>query len=690
MRTLTLVLALWCLAIGAIRVKANNAGAVVLVNSHSAKYQDFAHFIQPYLGNFGVPYQVLDIASNTVDSSLTNYALIIIGHAQLDTNLTYLSSAAQSSISLAVSNGVGLVSFDNVLATSNTPIYQFEQDIFGLGYTNPVDGGNVVFPPTETGSTMHYITSLHETNELLVLSNSNSQSVMTVAGLKLPANDTAVATLEGAPFVVVTKHGAGRAVQWTSYDWILSMVQGPVNGLDDLVWRGFVWAARKPFVMRGLPNFVTVRVDDVTGNEATSGPQPTAFWWVHAMTNAGFKPFLALFTDDIVYESTAYPGDGRLNDLSNLVASGVVTASVHSFSATQTGPTNFFFFNHATGTNYSDAEMAQNFQRGTDFLTDNRIPSSTVVVAHFSEMGTNAFNGLTNWGVQFVMILVVPGQVAYTTPGAPWLMAGPYRLYETPQQAQTDLPAYYADWLTIPNHPELNGKFFDVCTELHDNGRGGDWAPGADNVDGAIARGTQMLKRSFDSLILATLYTHEFYIDQSDGPADFAAVTTNNFSTMLSAITNNLAPYHPIYVTMEYACQYVRATRTSVLANADADPRTGQITATFTGYTDLPITSYYYTGVDSGITNVAATVPMFSGGTNIVLAGPPQILLADVLGTNLEFVLQGPVGNTYSVEASTNLQGWASLNTVTLTNGTALLSVPVSSSAKFVRARLMQ
>src|SRR5581483_8634819 len=220
MRTLTLVLALWCLAIGAIRVKANNAGAVVLVNSHSAKYQDFAHFIQPYLGNFGVPYQVLDIASNTVDSSLTNYALIIIGHAQLDTNLTYLSSAAQSSISLAVSNGVGLVSFDNVLATSNTPIYQFEQDIFGLGYTNPVDGGNVVFPPTETGSTMHYITSLHATNELLVLSNSNSQSVMTVAGLKLPANDTAVATLEGAPFVVVTKHGAGRAVQWTSYDWI--------------------------------------------------------------------------------------------------------------------------------------------------------------------------------------------------------------------------------------------------------------------------------------------------------------------------------------------------------------------------------------------------------------------------------------------------------------------------------------
>src|SRR5579863_6088783 len=373
LRTLTIVLGLLFPFVLPMTAKANNAGAVVLVNSHSGRYSDFGHFIQPYLGNFGVPYTVLDISSGAA-----------------------------------------------------------------------------------------------------------------VTGLKLPANDTAVATCGGAPFVVITKYGAGRAVQWASYDWMSSTIQGPLNGLDDLMWRGFVWAARKPFVMRGMPNFATIRIDDVTGNMATGGPQPPAFWWVHDMTNAGFKPFLALFIDDITYESISFPGDGRLNDLSNMVASGIVTASVHSFTENQSGPTNFFYFNHATETNYPDAEMAQNFQRGTTFLTNNRITSSTAIIGHFSEIGTNAFNGLTNWGVQYVMIDVVPGTVEYSTPGALWMVAAPYRLYETPQIAQNNTPFYIADWLTVPNHPELNGKFFDVFTEVRNVGGPGEWGPGYDNVAGSI------------------------------------------------------------------------------------------------------------------------------------------------------------------------------------------------------------
>ncbi|HZQ45945.1 MAG TPA: hypothetical protein VFC07_02955 [Verrucomicrobiae bacterium] len=223
------------LAVGP-RALGNTAGAVVLVNSHSAKYQDFAHFIQPYLGNFGVPSTVLDISSTTIGTNLTNYALIIIGHAQLDTNKTYLTAAVQSNISLAVSNGVGLVNFDNVLWSNTAAIYQFEQDIFGVTNSNSVTSGDVVFPPTESNLTMHYITSLHATNELLVLSNANTTTTMTVTGLKLTTNDTAVATCGGAPFVVVTKYGKGRAVQWTSYDWMSSTIQGPMTAW--MTWCG--------------------------------------------------------------------------------------------------------------------------------------------------------------------------------------------------------------------------------------------------------------------------------------------------------------------------------------------------------------------------------------------------------------------------------------------------------------------
>jgi len=61
------------------------SGAVVLVNSASAKYPDFQHFIQPYLDHFGVPYAVLDISTNAAVTNLERYALIIVGHCQIDT-----------------------------------------------------------------------------------------------------------------------------------------------------------------------------------------------------------------------------------------------------------------------------------------------------------------------------------------------------------------------------------------------------------------------------------------------------------------------------------------------------------------------------------------------------------------------------------------------------------------------------
>ena len=107
--------------------------------------------LQPYLGNFGVRARCWILRPMPWATNLTNYALIIVGHAELDTNRAYLTAAAQSNLSWAVSNGVGLVSFDNVLSSNTTALYQFEQDIFGLVYTNAVTSGSVAFPATGRG-----------------------------------------------------------------------------------------------------------------------------------------------------------------------------------------------------------------------------------------------------------------------------------------------------------------------------------------------------------------------------------------------------------------------------------------------------------------------------------------------------------------------------------------------------------
>jgi len=112
--------------------------ALVLVNSVSPSYIDFQYYIQPYLDNFGVPYTIVDIATTPVGSDVGNYAVIIIGHRQLDAGGTLLDQTEQGYITSAVNAGTGLVNFDNDLSVGGTtPRYQFIQDIFDFGYTTP-------------------------------------------------------------------------------------------------------------------------------------------------------------------------------------------------------------------------------------------------------------------------------------------------------------------------------------------------------------------------------------------------------------------------------------------------------------------------------------------------------------------------------------------------------------------------
>ena len=573
------------------------ASAVVLVNSQSTRYVDFQHFIQPYLDNFGFPYAVQDIATNAAGLSVTNYAVIIIGHSQLDTNRTYLSDAFQAEISLAVSNGVGLVNFDNDLSAGGIPRYQFVHDIFGFSYGAGSSGANATLPPTEPQSQMHFITARHSANDVV-----RFRSNLTLPGIKVPVTATTLAEVGGQPLVAITKYGDGRAVQWGSYDWMISTMLGPVSGLDDVVWRGVVWAARKPFVMRGLPNLVTMRVDDA------SGP----FSWVPAANAVGFKPFLALFISDISATSAA--------ELRGLVINRNATASIHAFTTSD-----FFYFDHQNATGNSDTVQSNNFYVGTQWHLNHGIPMSKVCTTHWSEIGLNCFSGLKDWGIEYVPIEVVPGTIEYSN-NAPWVVNGPYRLYEPPQPGQVRWATYYADWLEVPGHPEFDGQFFNIYSEIRDLSSCGEWCPNND-VAGSVSRATEMAKRALDSQVMPTIFTHEWYI---------LAISTGNWQAILQGVTNALGAYTPRYVTLDYANQYVRATRTSRLVNSAFNPESGQMAASFSGKSDLDTQVYVFVGADGGITSTFGNVPAFSMSSNntVLVSGPPTIISAPSSQTN--------------------------------------------------------
>jgi hypothetical protein len=641
------------------RAEVAGASALALVNSASANYSDFQRFIQPYLDHFGVPYTVLDIRTNAAVTDFQRYALVVVGHRQIDTNHLFLSAASQNSLSASVAAGSGLVNFDSDLSVADVARYQFVQDIFGFNYGAAVLGSSINLPPTEPQSQMHFITAMHPANDVMAL-NSN----MNVTGITLPPDAQALALSGGKPFLTSRKYGQGKAVQWTSYDWMAVAVKGPMAGLDDLVWRSLVWAARKPFVIRGLPNFVTMRIDDAEG----------PFWWAHIANDMGFKPWIGPFINPMT--------QAAVRELRDLATNGNATVSVHAFAGSE-----FLFWNHAAGTSWPDNVMSNLFYSATQWHVTNGIPIAKIAVPHYSEMGANAFPWLKKWGIEYV----TPRQNIDTPYGAPWIIARPYRLYETPQNGFGPFPLFYADFLPIPGHPELAGQFFLCMTVIADDATCHEWCPDND-VAGATGRGTRQLKRALDSMAPATLFTHEWYIHPTSCCSG-TTITTNNWRTILQNITNNLAAYHPIYVTLDYACQYLRATRTARITGSEFDSGTGQVNVTLSGSSDIPTLVQIFVGEDSAITNLAGTIPSFSGSLTLAAAtlAPTFNFVTLLPNRTLQFSLSGLSNFSYRIDASTDLLHWGALTSLPNPNGTVQLidSSPTNFSSRFYRATLI-
>ena len=79
---------IWLALATAPQARANNAGAVVLVNSQSARYLDYVH-LPAVSGQFRGARHSAGHCLERGTSDLTNYALIMIGYAQLDMIRTY-------------------------------------------------------------------------------------------------------------------------------------------------------------------------------------------------------------------------------------------------------------------------------------------------------------------------------------------------------------------------------------------------------------------------------------------------------------------------------------------------------------------------------------------------------------------------------------------------------------------------
>jgi hypothetical protein len=275
---------------------------------------------------------------------------------------------------------------------------------------------------------------------------------------------------------------------------------GHAEGLDGVLFRSIVWTSMKPFILRAMPPFVTVRIDDVSG----SGSPVAKFkqtveelTFVDILNKYGFIPNLGLFIDDI--------GDRDTRKIKEKYYDRTAEFSPHAF----TDPENkneFPIYMKHNGKEFSERELKENFNK-TDYKFNAwGIKPSLTVNAHFGDIGVNALPFLKTRGQRFLMNPKKVGKV-WNDPQADIWEVGPYG---KPNFSLSPIPED-KDFFNVVSHPgdfsagsdqTVNFDFLCGCTTF--------WKENAKNdVQKAIKRGAEQIKKGIENRFFGCLMTHE-------------------------------------------------------------------------------------------------------------------------------------------------------------------------------------
>jgi|GEM_PF-6309631 len=568
--------------------------ARIIVNSASSGFIDFPAIVRPFLEVMGLPLLISDRNIEQLDNSLQDHPLIVLGHNALDESVPWRPEEIVA-IQEALAMGSGIVSLDPRTL-----------ELLELG-TLHIESGQadqIYFPKI-----FHFITALHPRE---TFAEKQSQ-------LLHPFSVHAVSLMEGVeilgyagtyPYLLCQDNGAGRIVQMLGYDWMRSEIRGPLGGLDDLLWRSFIWAAKKPFVLREVPPFATLRVDDCVGDHGHYRSRP--FEWVDIANRYGFRPWLGFFHETIKEAASA--------KMQELVKAGQATAQFHGV----------YLFGTVYKQNDSSVDSIKQAVQDWIQIHQWNQPFSVYFIPHNYDLSAAALPALELLGVK-VIGLPYPldsggGASSRTTP---WLEDGPFRVKKTGSDGvpwdgrNASASIYYADRFRATT--DSANQLFNWLTEIRDV-NGYEWfhyseGPGQySDTTAAMSRGIAILRRCFDSKVPGNLFTHE---DSWRGKF-IANITPENWETMLAGITSGLTEYEPRLVTVDEEALYVRALHTSSLDQVLINP-SGQLVLQFTGEAEVPTELAVYCEENGYISRTWAPVPAFQDGLQLTSIFQPHI-----------------------------------------------------------------
>ena len=655
-------------------------------NTSPASPGEYQRYPERYLEHLQIPYRVIDVSS-TAPPDLTTVPLVIAGHRGLN-----LSAAWQQAILSAVQSGTGFVNLDwDVNIGSNSHI----QAIFGAtGSVAGTPGTSISLPAAflPDGATPHYILGLQIRFASTPPGNlayqfhtdDNGFQGAATATVLQNAHGVVLATIGSDPLLIVNTFGSGRAVNFGTYDYLKADRFGFVMGLDDLFWRSLVWAARKPFVLRGYPHLFAVQQDDnaedwgfrvgdlsnptFTGNvlpDGTGGPwKPTGF----------------------IQTSELNPGSLERQQVISLINAGRLKVAPHTVTG---GPGGDLYWTGQNPAGLTDAEWLDNLNQTLAYQQGNGgsdvIPFSASMVPHYWDISNNS--GYDMWhslGIRYITEIQPAGAYFFTSPSkgpSQRLMLHPFRVYELPPtygNPDERWPVYIADDYTVNSRAGLpSQKFYTFATQLLGFGfprADASWPQTANGipVSTCLENWQVYAWRFWSSMAPVQIYSH-------DG-GSMANGTDQERQQFISQLSPWLAGHGVRHLFMEQLGAYLRARNKSSLASGQVTPST--ITLNFNGSaTDadgVPVTTstlVFYGDNEGSLVNV----PGFTNGASISFPNvtPPGLALDK---NSLKFAAVPGGSNPPSQSIAISNSGSGTMNW-TVNNSASWLSVsPLSGS----------
>lgn len=652
-----------------------------------------------YLVHLQVPYKVIDV-NQTSATDLTASQLIIAGHNGLNP-----SAAWQSAIMTAVANGSGFMNLDSdqSIGTQNHILTMFH----ATGATLGAGQTSIVIPAAVQvgGATPHYIAALqrHWLNDPAgdITYNYHGNGTTTIpsnATLLTGATGTVVAELGTDPLILTSTYGQGRIVDFTTYDYLHADRFGFVQGVDDLFWRSIVWAARKPFVLRGYPRIAAIQMDDNEPGIMSRIPDTwnTSLTGTTASDGTGGPWKLQL---NMQLSSLATAG-GERAQMITAVNAGNMHATPHGLAYGSGGD---LYWNLTTPN--TDAQWQANVASALQWKlgqggTDTFPAFGRSMVAHYWDISDNS--GYEMWnslGIRYITTPQNPGAYYFDYPKttAQRIPYGPFRIYEQtpvyPVDYEETFPFFYADDMVVHS---VAGKpaqtFFAFASQVGLSGGrfsrvDAAW-PSTNNgytVAQSLNQWEYYMWHFWSGMMPVQIYTHD------GGNLEFS--TTSDRQSFISQLSQWFSTNKGTHQYMDGMGDYLRARNHSLLKSGTVTAST--ITLNFTGSATtadgalVPTKSYIFYGDDEG---QLLSVPGFSnGGTYTFTNTQPATM--QVSPVTLSFstssgsspasktVTVANLGSgTYSWTATSNA-AWLSASPASGAAGTNTVTVSVNSAS---------